>query len=196
MPWFPIDAAEPTTLSTEATGLPLRLPAAAAGQIDSLPAEGLPPTPEGALAQLVILNENGTRGGDPAQYQRSYSTLSAPGGPGVETTGIYTLLAKFRESAGLANEANPPGLSVTYEVTHGLIKGTVDQGRYVVACVLGQMAFAYQGRTIVLGVGDCQALRRTGEVWRISPGPVPAYASNTWPGSADCVRAGYQAVIR
>jgi hypothetical protein len=84
---------------------------------------------------------------------------------------------------------------VTYQVTHGLVKGSTDTGRYAVVCVLGELAVGYQGRAISAGVGDCQAMRWTGTDWRISPGVLAAPASSAWPGSADAVTAGYQELI-
>jgi hypothetical protein len=81
---------------------------------------------------------------------------------------------------------------VTYHVTEGLIKGSLDGGRYAVVCVLGELAAGYEGRTISGGVGDCQAMRWTPDGWRISPGALAARATSAWPGSADAVKAGYR----
>lgn len=192
---LPPQAAQPQPMTTETAGEPITVPAAGhtAGRWIS---GGFPGTPEGALGQLKTLDETAMRGGDPATYARGYRQLAMPGAPQPESTGLYSLLRSMRGSAGLPPTGPVPDLTVNYQVTHGQIKGTTDGGRYVVACVLGQLSVDYQGQTLTAGVGDCQALRRVGGDWRISPGPLPAPAPSAWPGSADAVHAGYRDLKR
>jgi hypothetical protein len=91
---------------------------------------------------------------------------------------------------------------MSWQPEQAQIKGVLDGGRYVVACVLGQFTADYQGRLVTYGVGDCQALRwnptdsSTGAPgqWLISPGPAAATAPDAWPGSQDSVNAGYQEI--
>ncbi len=190
---LPAEAAQPRELTTQTAGPDIPLPAPAETVGRWIPG-GFPRTPEGALAQLKAFNETGVQGGDPAIYARAYAEMSLPGAPVVERTGLHTLLTSFRKRVGIAAGETMPGLSVRYEATHGLIKGSTDEGRYVVVCTLGQLSFDYKGQTIALGVGDCQALRWTGTAWRISPGVQAALASNAWPGSLEAVKAGYRAL--
>ncbi|GAA3561111.1 hypothetical protein GCM10022222_51100 [Amycolatopsis ultiminotia] len=131
-------------------------------------------------------------GGDPETYDRGYATLALPGAPPLSGAGLHVLLQRFRESARLEPGEMRAGLAVRYEITHGLIKGTADRGRYVVACTLGQFTVDYHGYGTSVGVGDCQALRWTGRSWRISSGPRAAYASSAWPGTDESVDAGYR----
>jgi hypothetical protein len=166
-----------------------------AGYQDGVPA-GFPASPEGALAQLVALDEQGLRGGDPAEYERVYAEFAAPGAPQPAATRMVDTLSSIRARAGLAVTGPVTDLTVGYSVTEGLIKGVLDGGRYTVVCVLGQLRTDYQGRGVSAGVGDCQAMRYEGGQWRISPGPAAARSSDAWPGSQDAVNVGYQELLR
>jgi hypothetical protein len=190
---LPVEAAQPRELTTQSAGPDLTLPAPSTVVGRWIP-EGFPQTPEGALAQLKALNETGTRGGDPTTYARAYNETALSGAPAVVDSGLHTVLSRFRTRANIPVGEPKPGLAVTYDVTHGLIKGSTDGGRYVVVCTLGQLTFDFESRTTSFGVGDCQAMRWTGTAWRISPGARAAYASSAWPGSLDSVKAGYRAL--
>ncbi|WP_337822305.1 hypothetical protein [Amycolatopsis sp. A1MSW2902] len=176
---------------TRTAGPPIALPAPALRAGRWIP-DGFPPSPEGALAQLVAFNQAGMSGGDPDTYDRAYAQSALPGASSVADSGLHVLLHEFRKAAQLASGDTTDGLTVRYDVTHGLIKGTADAGRYVVACTLGQFTADYQGQGTSVGVGDCQALRWTGNSWRISPGARAAYAPSAWPGTTEAVDAGYR----
>lgn len=188
---LPPQAAQPQPMTTRTAGPPIALPPPRHTVGRWIPG-GFPATPEGALSQLKALDVNGMRGADPEVYARAYRELSLPGAPDPSRTGLWAVLTSFRSHAGLPDSGVVPGLEATYEVTHGLVKGSTDQGRYTVVCVLGQLSVASRGPTISAGVGDCQAMRWTGTGWRISPGALAAPASSAWPGSADAVKAGYR----
>lgn len=188
---LPPQAAQPQVMTTQTAGPAITLPQPTLTAGRWIPG-GFPATAEGALAQLTALNETGMTGGDPLVYARAYRELSLPGAPDPGSTGLSAVLTSFRSHAGLAGTGTVADLGVTYQVTHGLVKGSTDAGRYTVVCVLGQLSVGYQGRTISAGVGDCQAMRWTGTDWRISPGALAAPASSAWPGSADAVKAGYR----
>ena len=83
----------------------------------------------------------------------------------------------------------------TWTPTSALIKGTTDGDRYAVVCVLGELVTGRNGQSISTGAGDCQAFRRVGERWRISPGRGRRDRPR-WPGrgAAEAVRVGYRAV--
>ncbi|MGH3827157.1 MAG: hypothetical protein ACRDQX_08280 [Pseudonocardiaceae bacterium] len=188
---LPAQAAQPRVMTTQTAGPAITLPQPALTAGRWVPG-GFPDTAEGALAQLKALDETGMAGGDPLVYARAYRELSAPGAPDPALTGLAAVLRSFRSHAGLADTGAVPGLEVTYQVTHGLVKGSADAGRYTVVCVLGELSVGYQGRTVSAGVGDCQAMRWAGTGWWISPGTLAAPASSAWPGSADAVMAGYR----
>lgn len=188
---LPAQAAQPQAMTTQTAGPAIALPAATQTAGRWIPG-GFPASAEGAVAQLKALDETGVRGGDPQVYARAYRELSLPGAPDPSSTGLSAVLRSFRAHAGLADTGVVPGLEVTYQVTHGLIKGGTDAGRYVVVCVLGELSVGQWGRTVSAGVGDCQAMRFSGAGWRISPGELAAPAPCAWPGSADAVAAGYR----
>ncbi|MEC3981986.1 hypothetical protein [Amycolatopsis sp. H20-H5] len=193
---LPITAAQPHELTTQAAGPDIVLPAATPAAVTAgrWIADTFPGTAAGAVAQLRAIDQAGAAGGDPATYSRAYQQFALPGAPDVRHSGLHVVLTHLRDSAGIPPGQLTPGLELTYDVTHGLIKGTADHGRYVVVCTLGQLSLTRQGRTTVVGIGDCQALRWTGTGWRISPGARAAYATSAWPGSAESVAAGYRAL--
>lgn len=188
---LPPQAAQPQVMTIQTAGPAITLPQPTLTAGRWIPG-GFPATAEGALAQLKALDETGMTGGDPQVYARAYRELSLPGAPDPGSTGLSAVLTSFRSHAGLADTGTVADLGLTYQVTHGLVKGSTDAGRYAVVCVLGQLSVDYQGRTISAGVGDCQAMRWTGTDWRISPGALAAPASSAWPGSADAVKARYR----
>lgn len=192
---LPAVAAQPQPMTPDRAGEPITVPPATRAAGRWIPA-GFPPTPEGALGQLAALDETAMRGADPTTYALGYRDLALPGAPPAEATGLFSLLRSMRASAGLDPNGAVPDLTASYQVTHGQIKGTIDGGRYVVACVLGQFSVDYRGQTLTAGIGDCQALRHVEGDWRISPGPVPAAAPSAWPASPDAVRAGYRDLKR
>ncbi|GLY43025.1 hypothetical protein Amsp01_090480 [Amycolatopsis sp. NBRC 101858] len=192
---LPPEAALPHELTTATAGPPITVPRPAPIATRWI-SDGFPATPEGALGWLTVLNETALRGGDPATYLRAYDESALPHAPAPQGSGLYALLSSFRDRADIRPAEIKAGLAVTYEVTQGLIKGTADGGRFVVACTLGQLSFDYQSRTTSMGIGDCQALRWTGTAWRIAPGSRAAYATCAWPGSIESVTAGYRPLSR
>jgi hypothetical protein len=206
MPYLPDAAAFPQTLAMTPGRPTLRLPtprAQAAGPAGWI-AGGFPGTPEGAIAQLAAMTAAGMRGGDPEVYQRAYLQLAAPGAPAPSAAKLTWFLTNMRSTA----HVNPTGpvaeLAVSWTPTHGLVKGVLDDGRYAVVCVLGELATSYQQRPLTsAGVGDCQAMRylddpasATGGSWRISPGAPAATSPDAWPGSQDSVNVGFRAIER
>jgi hypothetical protein len=192
---LPPEAALPHELTTATAGPPITVPRPAP-IANRWITDGFPDTAEGALGRLTDLNETALRGGDPTTYLRAYSESALPHAPAPQGSGLYALLTSFRDRAGIRPGEIKPGLTVTYEVTQGLIKGTAEEGRFAVVCTLGQLSFDYQGQTTSMGIGDCQALRWTGTAWRIAPGSRAAYASCAWPGSSESVAAGYRPLNR
>jgi hypothetical protein len=188
---LPAQAAQPQALTTTTAGPAITVPTPPATTGRWLP-DGFPDTPEGALGQLKALDEIVMAAADPQVYARGFHELAEPGAPDPGSTGLSTLLTSLRTRAQLPATGPVPGLSASYQVTHGQIKGATSDGRYVVVCVLGQFSAGVNGRLVSAGVGDCQALRWTGTQWRIASGALAAPAPSAWPGSADAVKAGYR----
>ncbi|TVT61960.1 hypothetical protein FNH05_01625 [Amycolatopsis rhizosphaerae] len=190
---LPAQAAQPQVMTTMTAGPDIDVPDPAITIGQWIPG-GFPETPEGALGQLKALNETALTAADPQVYARAYRELSLPGAPDPGLTGLYSLLTSLRSRAGLPATGSVAGMSATYEINYGQIKGTAADGRYVVVCVLGQFSVTVQGQVVAAGVGDCQAMRWTGSTWRMAPGALAAPAPSAWPGSADAVKAGYREV--
>lgn len=189
---FPTQAALPHQLFSRSAGPPIRLPEPT--QVRGVWVDqGFPPTPQGALAQLVALSETGMDGLDPAVYARAYRSIALPGAPKPASTVLYRNAAATREAAGIAPTGPVNGFRGRYNVVQGLIKGTTDGGRFVVACVLGVYEASAE-ETARAGLGDCQALRWVNGDWRISPTALPYPAPSAWPGSKEAFKAGYREV--
>jgi hypothetical protein len=190
---LPAEAAQPQPLTSATAGEPIALPAPTQTAGRWIPG-GFSGTPEGALAQLKALDETALTGGDPQVYASGYKQMSAPGAPDPGSTGLYSLLTSMRARAGVAATGTVSGLTFNYQVSAAQVKGTLDEGRYAVVCVLGQVSAGFSGQITSLGIGDCQAMTWTGTQWLIAPGVMASAAPCAWPGSAPAVNAGYRAV--
>ncbi|MDT7783030.1 MAG: hypothetical protein QOF58_1449 [Pseudonocardiales bacterium] len=192
---LPAQAAQPQAMTTTSAGPGLSVPAPAVTGGRWVPG-GFPATPEGALGQLQALNETTLAAADPQVYARGYRELAEPGAPDPGSTGLAALLRSMRARAQLPATGSVAGLTASFQITHGQIKGTASGGRYAVVCVLGQFSIGVNGQAVAAGVGDCQAMRWTGTEWRIASGALAAAAPCAWPGSADAVKAGYRELVR
>jgi hypothetical protein len=188
MPVAPADAL-PQPITGLTTTLPLTLPAPT--DTTGLVPTGFPRTPEGAVAQLAAIDALALKDLNPSYPKQAHDWASQPGAvplndwtPQVGVTAILTAAATPRGSSEITS---------TWTLTHAQVKGVLDDGNFVVACVLGEFDANY--RSIVrAGVGDCQRMVWHEGRWWIGPGEQPAFAPSTWPGSANCVRAGWREV--
>lgn len=191
---LPAQAAQPQAMTTATAGPAIAVPKPTITTGRWIPG-GFPGTPEGALGQLKTLDETAMSAADPQVYGRGFRELAEPGAPDPGSTGLASLLTSLRSRAQLPATGSVTGLSASYQVTHGQIKGSTSGGRFVVACVLGQFSVGVNGQVVSVGIGDCQAMRWTGSEWRIASGALAAAAPSAWPGSADAVKAGYRELV-
>jgi hypothetical protein len=189
---FSVETTQPHTLSTRTAGAAITLPAATV-RTGAVPG-GFPHTPEGALAQLKALDETGMQGLDPDAYDLAWHELALPGAPASSAVGLVRAASGTRSAAGLDATGPIDGMTSTYQVDAGLIKGTADNGNFVVPCVLGELSVITANSARRAGLGDCQALRWVDGRWRISPTALPSVAACAWPGTEEAVTAGYRAV--
>jgi len=189
---FSVEAAQPHTLSPRTAGPAIALPPATV-RTGAVP-QGFPHTPEGALAQLKALDETGMQGLDPAAFELAWQELASPGAPASGAVGLVRAARAARRTGGLDATGPVDGLTSTYQVDAGLIKGTADDGNFVVPCVLGELSVITTTSARRVGLGDCQAMRWVGGRWRISPTALPSAASCAWPGTEEAVTAGYRGV--
>jgi len=189
---FSVEAAQPHTLSPRTAGPAITLPPATV-RTGAVP-QGFPHTPEGALAQLKALDETGMQGLDPAAFELAWQELASPGAPASAAVGLVRAARAARSTGGLDATGPVDGLTSTYQVDAGLIKGTADDGNFVVPCVLGELSVITTNSARRVGLGDCQGMRWVQGRWRISPTALPSAASCAWPGTEEAVTAGYRGV--
>jgi len=184
----PLSAANPRPLAPNpAPATTLSIPVAS--DPAAVPPTGFPGTPEGAVAQLAAIDAAVFATMQPTTTSTVHSIAALPGAvpvaqwsPSVAVTAIL---------AGLSAPAGSPDLASSWTLTHAQVKGVLDDGRFVVACVLGELDGTYRASTSRIGLADCQRMVWQGGRWWIGPGAQPAWPPSTWPGSADCFRAGW-----
>lgn len=190
MPAFPDQAALPATLARGAGHPAMTVPGGTRAGL--VVPEGFPGTPEGAVGQLAALLEVGLRDANPRSFDAAYRSVSLPGAPDPASTPLGTDVRSLHAQAVTA-ASDPTPVASRWQLAGALIKGETDGGRFVVACVLGELQVV-KVNSISAGTGDCQAMRWTGSDWRISPGPAAARAPVVWPGSTEFVQAGYRPI--
>jgi hypothetical protein len=150
---------------------------------------GFPRTPGGAIGQLAQIDLGALQALSVPVAREVYRGWALPGGIGPDrwriTRGVRAFLA-----AGAMGEASVPGSWVEVEPAAGLVKGT-DGPDWVTACVLLKVTAGYRGDGRV-GFGHCERMQWAGGRWMVAPGPPPAPAPSTWPGTAAANRAGWR----
>jgi hypothetical protein len=185
MAQVPAAAARPQGMAAQ-DAQPLNVPGAPE---DEATTARLPRTPEGALATLAALDRTALSQPSPIEARRLHDAMSLPGAVPTQSWTPFMALENLLETASATSD--DPDFTVTYTPTHGLIKGSLDDGDFAVVCVLGILDVSYQATTST-GLGDCQRMQWSEQGWRLAPGSQPAWAPNTWPGSADSVAAGWR----
>jgi len=182
-------AALPQPIAASNPGPPLTLPAAT--DTTGMVATGYPRTPAGAVAQLAAIDALALKDLNPSNLRAAYGWAALPSAVPFEQWTPQVGVSAILTAAGTPRGSSE--LTSTWTITHAQIKGVLDDGNFVLACVLGQFDANYRSN-VRAGVGDCQRMVWQAGRWRIGPGTQPAFAPSTWPGSADCVRAGWQEV--
>lgn len=191
MPTIPVDAARPGPLSTERFDV-LVLPSPRALGPAGV-ATGLPHTKEGALAQLVAIDQAVLQSASVPGAQAVISAWAVPGGPTAESWSGVRAVAEMLTAAGLPAQGSPT-LTVTASPAMGLIKGTAGRD-YVVACV-DFVVSATVTTTSRVAAADCQRMvwveDSRGRRWMVGAGAEPAQPPSVWPGTEAAHEAGYQ----
>ena len=185
---MPQPMADPTTTSPPKTA-PLTLPAAT--NATGLVPTGYPRTPQGAVAQLGAIDALAFKDLNPAGPSQAYDWAALPGAVPLQAWTPQVGVSAILSAAGTPDGSGE--LTSTWTLTHAQVKGVLDDGNFVVACVLGEFDANYRS-TVRAGIGDCQRMVWQAGRWWIGPGAQPAFAPSTWPGSPDCLRAGWREV--
>ena len=184
-----LQQARPGTLSTEKTGT-LRIPAPTRLGAANVPS-GFAHTPEGALAQLIAIDQTAIAPASVRTAQLVIDNWTAPGGPTSATWSGVTAVATLLSAAGFPADGSG-GLSVTVEPKMGLIKGSVGDD-FVIPCVDFVITASVYGTTAQrIAAADCQRMVWAEDRWVIGPGDEPALAPSLWPGTQESFDAGYQ----
>jgi hypothetical protein len=187
----PASAASPQPIAAAPTAAPLEIPMPT-DRTAELPT-GFPRTSEGAVAQLAAINTAAFRDLNPATAAEVHRRATLPGAVPLEQWTPNVGITAIMRAIGAPHGS--PDVTATWTLTHAHIKGVLNEGDFVLACVLGELDASYRA-TGRAGVGDCQRMVWRSGRWYIGPGTQPAFAPSTWPGSHDCVRAGWQEARR
>ncbi|WP_145984229.1 hypothetical protein [Pseudonocardia sp. EC080610-09] len=192
---LPEAASQPHALSTRTAGDPITLPEPTR-VVGERVAGGFPDSPEGAIAQLIELTRTGLAGADPQTWAQAYSAVAEPDAAAPEATKAYDDLVGFRRAANVRPTGPLSQMNVSWAPTSALVKGSTDDGSYVVGCVLGEFVAEARGRVVTAGFGNCLPMRRVDNEWRVASGTTAFPAPSPWPGSDEAVAAGYRELQR
>ncbi len=150
---------------------------------------GFPRTAGGAIGQLAQIDLGALQAMSVSLAREVYRGWALPGGIGPEGWQITRSVRSFLDS-GSTGEAAVPGSWVEVEPAAALVKGA-DGPDWVTACVLLKVTAGYRGDGQV-GFGHCERMQWVGGRWMVAPGPPPAPAPSTWPGTTAANRAGWR----
>jgi len=190
MPTVPAAASRPGPLTTEPFESLLLPGARRLGPAGV--STGFPQTREGALAQLVAIDQAALQSASVPGAQAVITAWAVPGGPTAQSWSGVAAIAELLSAADLPASGSP-SLTVSATPEMGLVKGIVGE-RYVVACV-DFVVTATATTTARVAAADCQRMvwtddNRAGR-WMVGPGPEPVMAPSVWPGTEAAHTAGY-----
>lgn len=196
LPVVPAEAAQPSALSAASTSSIVIPQPQSLGSVRVQ--TGFPPTPEGALAQLVAIDQRALESVSVTTAQQVITRWALPGGPTNSSWSGTRAVATLLSAAGLTADGGGE-LEVVLRPAMGLIKGQAGRD-FVVPCVdfvatispISTVRSTGGGSVrVAVAVADCQRMVWHGGSWRIGPGEEPAPAPSIWPGTRASYDAGY-----
>ena len=151
---------------------------------------GFPHTSEGAVAQLASIEVVVLQA---MSVPRTVEVYRAWADPAAESAAQWRLTADVRNFLGAARMGQQKDVTTTVTVTPVAAQVKATDGRdWVVACVLVDVraVIATEQR---MAYGYCERMQWSGGRWTIAPGPPPAEAPSTWPGTELAAAAGWRA---
>jgi hypothetical protein len=149
---------------------------------------GFPRTPEGALAQLIAIDQRVLQSASVDVAQQVITQWAVPGGPTAESWSGVQAVAALLSSAG-ATRSGDTTLTVSASPEMGLIRDVDEAG--AVVCV-DFVVTATKSKTASVASADCQRMTWVGGRWMIGAGAEPEQAPSVWPGTTAALEAGYR----
>lgn len=188
-PMRPTRAAEARPGASPATtpAAPFAVPAPTTDGPAGVPS-GFPATAAGAVGQLAAIQVA-------VLHRMSIDTTAdvhrgwvASGGPTLEEWRVAGAVRSFLAGAGMG-PVKDRGTYLDVRPVAAQLKGS-DGPTWVVACVLLDVraVVVSEART---AYGVCERMEWDGTRWLVAPGPQPAPAPSTWPGTTAAVEAGW-----
>lgn len=150
---------------------------------------GLPQTPQGAVAQLAAIDTTVLVGMSIPQAHQVHQAWSAPGAVPAQEWVMTANVAAFLAAAGQPGQAKQAHVAVTAVPVAGQVKGS-DGDDWVLACVLFEVTAVITEQARI-AYGHCEPMAWKDNRWVIGPGPAPAVAPSTWPGTDLAAAAGW-----
>lgn len=150
---------------------------------------GFPHNAQGAVGQLAAIGTTVLQGMSIEQVNAVHAAWAMPGAADVAQWEMTRNVQAFLGAArmGAVKDATA---TVTARPVAAQIKG-VDGTDWAVACVLLDVRAAIQTEAR-MGYGWCERMQWHDGRWQLAPGPAPAQAPSTWPGSESSIRAGWK----
>lgn len=163
---------------------PIAIPAPTTKGSAEVPS-GFPHTPAGALGQLAAIDTTVLTAMDIPVARHVHDDWTLPGAPALETWAPTAAVRAFRTAS---NTTGPVAVAVNPVAAQ--VKGT-DGPDWVLACVLYRIDAAVT-RAASIAYGRCERLQWSQDRWVVAPGPAPAAAPATWPGTDLAAAAGWR----
>ncbi|MGK2876354.1 MAG: hypothetical protein ACSLEW_12055 [Nocardioides sp.] len=150
---------------------------------------GLPETTEGAIAQLIAIDQRAIGSGSVVTAQDVIAAWATPGGPTAESWSVVAAIRMLLESAGLP--ANGSGeLTINLEPQMVLVRDAAHESATV--CIDFILTVSVRSAAPdQIATADCQHMTWQQNRWIIGPGPEPAQSPSLWPGTQESYDAGY-----
>ena len=163
---------------------PIDIPAPTTSGPAQVPS-GFPHTPAGAIGQLAAIDTTVLTAMDIPVARAVHDAWTLPGAPALEAWVPTAAVRAFRTAS---NTTGPVAVAITPVAAQ--VKGR-DGPDWVLACVLYRIDAAVT-RTATIAYGRCERLQWQHDRWVVAPGPAPASAPSTWPGTDLARAAGWR----
>ena len=153
-------------------------------------ATGFPPTPKGALAQLIAIDRRAIESVSVVTAQDVIRHWALPGGPGPTTWSGVRALAILLDSAGLPADGSP---DLQIELRPAMARISDRSSTRATPCVDFVLTTSMPNTPPTrVAVADCQHVVLAAGRWKIAAGAEAASLPSAWPGSRASYAAGYR----